>query len=73
MKRTYADGETIFKEGEPSDAAYVVVEGRVGLSRRANGTESVIANLGAGEMFGEMGLFDRAPPPPARSAWRRPR
>ena len=46
MKRTYADGETIFKEGEPSDAAYVVVEGRVGLSRRANGTESVIANLG---------------------------
>ena len=26
MKRTYADGETIFKEGEPSDAAYVVVE-----------------------------------------------
>ena len=61
MKRTYADGETIFEQGEPSDAAYVVVEGRVGLSRRTNGTESVIANLGAGEMFGEMGLFDRAP------------
>ncbi|MDP6603410.1 MAG: cyclic nucleotide-binding domain-containing protein [Rhodospirillales bacterium] len=61
MKRTYGDGETIFKEGEPSDAAYVVVEGRVDLSRRANGTESVIASLGVGEMFGEMGLFDRAP------------
>ncbi len=61
MKRSYADGETIFKEGEASDAAYVIVEGRVRLSRRKNETETNIAHMEAGEMFGEMGLFDRAP------------
>ena len=61
MKRNHADGETIFEQGEPSDAAYVIVDGRVRLSRRAHGSESVIAHLGAGEMLGEMGLFDHPP------------
>lgn len=50
-------GEVIFKEGDPGDVMYVILEGEV---------ELVIAGgqfeiLGAGEPFGEMALIDNSP------------
>lgn len=47
-------GTEIFHEDEPSDAMYVVVEGRVRLQKR----ETEVASLGQSEAFGTWALFD---------------
>ena len=55
--KEFAEGDVIFREGEPGDAMYVVVEGRVALTVRGRAVESV----GPGGVLGEMALVDRAP------------
>lgn len=56
--RAYAADETIFRQGESGYEAFVVESGRVCIASDA-GEE--IAQLGPGEVFGEMALFSRAP------------
>ena len=50
-------GEIIFSEGEPGDALYLVLDGRV----RVHHQEKMVAELGERECFGEMALLDSAP------------
>ena len=61
---TYDAGQTIITEGEPSDALYVVVSGRVAVQHRKRAeverTLTELASLGPREYFGEMSLFDEA-------------
>jgi Cyclic nucleotide-binding domain len=57
--RTYRVGESIFVEGGPGDALFVILEGRV---RFIKGGSDVIS-LGAREAFGETSLLDGAPRP----------
>jgi len=53
---------TIFCEGDPSDAAFVVVNGRVKVvTTSSDGKEFILTLLGAGQVFGEMGLLEAAP------------
>jgi CRP/FNR family transcriptional regulator, cyclic AMP receptor protein len=63
MKRkTFADGDVIFREGEPSDAAYLVVSGIVDVVIGFGSPDAkTIAVLGKGEYFGEMGAIDNCP------------
>lgn len=56
--RAYAPGEAIFRQGDSGHEAFVVESGRVRIASEA-GEE--IAQLGPGEIFGEMALFSRAP------------
>ncbi|MEO5680565.1 MAG: Crp/Fnr family transcriptional regulator [Acidimicrobiales bacterium] len=52
-------GELVFAEGDLSDRMFVVRSGRVAISRRLPETrESIVALMEAGDLFGEMGLFD---------------
>ena len=55
---TFERDSIVFEEGEDSDFAYVVVEGRVELTKNAGGTEIFLAEIGPGDLFGEMGLID---------------
>ncbi|MBT4890589.1 MAG: HlyD family type I secretion periplasmic adaptor subunit [Rhodospirillales bacterium] len=48
----------IFSEGEESNFAYVVLEGRVELTKDVGGTDIFLAEIGAGDLFGEMGVID---------------
>lgn len=61
-------GQTLFSENETGDRLYVVLEGKIKLSRTApDGRENLLSVLGPSEMFGELSLFDPAPvrrPPP---------
>ena len=52
-------GEVVFAEGDLADRMFVVRFGRVAISKRqADGKESIVALMEAGDLFGEMGLFD---------------
>lgn len=52
-------GQALFREGEPGDQMYVILDGKVKLGQTSpDGRESLLAILGPGEMFGELSLFD---------------
>lgn len=60
--KRFAAGTTVFHEGDPGDAAYVVVDGRVRISRiSGSGSEATLALVGAGDCFGDLALFDGKP------------
>jgi CRP/FNR family cyclic AMP-dependent transcriptional regulator len=55
-------GQTLFNEGEVGDRLYVILEGKVKLTRAApDGRENLLSVLGPGEMFGELSCFDPRP------------
>ena len=57
-KQTFNDGDVIFREGGPSDTAYEIVSGTVEIAKMGDGGNVLLATLGAGQMFGEMGVLD---------------
>ena len=55
-------GDRLFDEGDAGDRLYVVLEGKIKLTRAASdGRENLLSVLGPGEMFGELSLFDPRP------------
>jgi CRP-like cAMP-binding protein len=55
-------GEVLFSEGMPGDHMYVVLEGRMLISKQIPGAgEEALAILERGDYFGEMALIDRQP------------
>jgi CRP/FNR family transcriptional regulator len=60
--RTLSRSHVVFREGDTGDRLFVVLEGKVKISRAAaDGRENLLAVLGASEMFGELSLFDPGP------------
>ena len=55
-------GEVIFREGESGGALYMILEGKIRISREVSGMgEEALAVLGPGDAFGEMALIDDFP------------
>ena len=55
-------GERLFSEGEEGDSLYVVLDGKMKLTRAApDGRENLLSVLGPSDMFGELSLFDPRP------------
>src|SRR3954452_4393531 len=55
-------GHVVFNEGDAGDRLFVVLDGKVKISRTASdGRENLLSVLGPGEMFGELSLFDPGP------------
>jgi hypothetical protein len=64
-----ARGEHLFLEGQDGDRLYVVLDGKIKLTRAAvDGRENLWSVLGPGEMFGELSLFDPRPRTSSASA-----
>jgi CRP-like cAMP-binding protein len=58
--RPFAQGEFLFREGEPAGEAYLVHEGRVRLLKRVRMVERSLSVLKTGDLFGESALLDGA-------------
>ena len=57
-KKFFQEGETVFKEGDPGDAAYIVESGSVGIFKSVEGEDVQLATMNMGELFGEMAIID---------------
>lgn len=57
LGKTYVHGETIFSEGETGDNMYVVQSGKVEILKSSGNGDVRLAELGPGEIFGEMAMF----------------
>src|SRR6266513_1425955 len=57
-----ARGDRLFDEGDAGDRLYVILDGKIKLTRAApDGRENLLSVLGPGDMFGELSLFDPRP------------
>jgi len=61
-RRSVPRGTVVIAAGDPTDALYIVISGRLKVMMSdAEGKEVILSLLGAGEYFGEMGLIDDSP------------
>ena len=54
-------GTVLFREGDPAGEMYVIHSGRVQLSRKLRGRDTIIAVLPQGEFFGELAVVNSRP------------
>ena len=60
-RRILAEGEWLFREGDQGDTAFVIENGLLEVCREHDGKRERIAQLGPGDMIGEMSLIDKLP------------
>ena len=61
-KAVFNKGEVIFRQGDPGNCMYDIVWGSVGVyAEYGTPTEKKLAELRAGDFFGEMGLLEQSP------------
>jgi CRP/FNR family transcriptional regulator, cyclic AMP receptor protein len=59
-EREYKAGEVIFDEGDEGQALYIIFSGEVIIVRKSR-PDTPLADLGAGDFFGDLALIDSAP------------
>jgi CRP-like cAMP-binding protein len=57
----FAEGQRFFSQGDPSDAAYVILEGGASVVLTSPAGEIKIADLGRNDLVGEMGILSETP------------
>lgn len=68
LGKIYKSGETIVRQGDIGECMYIIQSGQVEVIRESDGKDVKLAELGKGEFFGEMALFEKG----VRSATVRP-
>jgi CRP/FNR family transcriptional regulator, cyclic AMP receptor protein len=59
VPRSYPAGSIILREGDPGDTCYIIRSGTARVVRQhADGRAITLTNLGPGEIFGELAMFD---------------
>jgi CRP/FNR family cyclic AMP-dependent transcriptional regulator len=54
-------GDTVIQQGQGDRALFIVLVGRAQVSVRSGATDHVIAEIGPGELFGELSFLDGQP------------
>ncbi len=60
-EKKFADGEVIFREGDPGNVMYFISSGQVRITKKMGSLESQLGILKEGEFFGEIALFENVP------------
>jgi flavin-dependent dehydrogenase len=68
LGKIYKSGETIIRQGDVGECMYFIQSGKVEVIRESDGKDVKLAELGQGDFFGEMALFEKG----VRSATVRP-
>jgi nitric-oxide synthase len=58
---SYRAGAAVFRQGDPGDRLYLILSGRAQVKRTEDGQEAVLAELLAGQFFGELAILRNAP------------
>src|SRR5215217_5350177 len=59
VPRTFGAGHVIFREGDAGDTCYIIRSGHARAVREhADGRSLTLAHFGAGDIFGELAMFD---------------
>jgi len=61
LKREYKPNEYIFKDGDPGQTMFIIIEGKVEISKILGDHKTALAVLEKGSIFGEMAIIDREP------------
>jgi CRP-like cAMP-binding protein len=57
----FDDGKRLFRQGDPGDAAYLIIDGEAEIILEGPGGPIMVATLGANEITGEMAILGGAP------------
>ncbi|MGD9146546.1 MAG: SpoIIE family protein phosphatase [Anaerolineae bacterium] len=60
-ERHFQPGQIILQEGSEGGDVHLIVEGRVEVVKGEAGDETLLAERGPGDLFGEMGLLEKSP------------
>jgi CRP-like cAMP-binding protein len=58
LGKCYKDGAVIYRQGDTGDCMYVIQKGKVEVFQRRGTQEFMLEELGDGDFFGEMALFE---------------
>ena len=62
QERSFSVGQEIFREGDPGDGLYIVIEGLVEISGVINDEQrQVFSQIAPGDVFGEMAVIEQLP------------
>jgi EAL domain-containing protein (putative c-di-GMP-specific phosphodiesterase class I) len=61
VRQTFAPGAQIFTDGDTGNVVYLIEQGKVELAQNLDGHRVVLAELGGGEMLGELSVIDGEP------------
>ena len=56
FQRELVPGETVFEEGDAGDHLFVIQSGEIEITREGSAGHRVVARLGPGDFFGELGV-----------------
>lgn len=60
--KTFEPGEVLFKEGEPGDVMFIIIQGEVEIRKRTSAkTARTLITFHEGDIFGEMSLVEKKP------------
>ncbi len=59
LGQVFENGEVIIRQGTEGDCLYIIQQGKVEVISENGGKEVKLTELGPGEFFGEMGLFEK--------------
>lgn len=59
LGKEYKEGDLIVRQGEVGDCMYEILDGHVEVIHETGDKEVRLAELGRGDFFGEMALFDQ--------------
>ena len=57
----FDDGKRLFRQGDPGDAAYLIIDGEAEVIAESPAGPVVLATLGANEITGEMAILGNVP------------
>lgn len=57
----FAEGQVLFREGDPADIVFRILSGTVDILRELDGEPILLGRVGAGQFIGEMGVVENRP------------